>query len=794
MTSAMKGMMTRSKSYPCGFRCPKALARKILRASSDVQAPLVAVGLGAECIKRDGIVSSQAVGSFTALRLSWMALGQADKSGPWLYWLGLRTGVLKGRWAKYDRSPEDPVDRPFGVRTKYRRQGDKDTFHDLLRGFYSGIDASGLLDFQQLEGLAQLIQGADYGYLSADDLVKILGLMRTRLMDTHQQSSQHMYQLTMAVSHVLDAMADTKVTDLNREKLHEPLSSYLNGLRKSSYPFLVYQAAYAYQALLCIPDDETTWQAAMRRTGKVIEGISGLVSAVKGLDLIKFFEGLEDIQKGVSGVSNVVEVVISAYNGATSLVTGGQGLMDSLKNEFSFAQKRDWYSALRGADALIRDGELATFKELVCEAPCRYNPAFQWGVCQRLGEMAANPKWDAVTRRNAIAFLGEIYWNDEVWGKQASVKQWILNILMQLSSSSGGSFQLHSTVAETLLRELEASDDIQKRVLYQTCWKSGPVAYPLKVTLPELASPTLLDRVQNRPDIEGHLRVLRKQRTKQRGNAVYIPPQAKSSLQVANDIRFPLMDKVKEFLESDQKVFLLLGDSGAGKSIFSHELEFSLWQSYKSKTGRIPLHINLPTIDKPEIDMIAKQLKRDEFTEPQIREMKHHRKFVLICDGYDESQQTHNLYMSNRLNQPGEWDAQMVISCRTEYLGSDYRDRFQPENRNQQLDSPSFQEAVITPLSMDQIEAYIKQYVAINQPLWREKDYEQALDLIPSLKDLVKNPFLMALSLDVLPRMVDPGQHLSSTRITRVALYDHFIEQWNPSWQGSYTSTSTPTV
>jgi hypothetical protein len=260
-------------------------------------------------------------------------------------------------------------------------------------------------------------------------------------MDTHQQSSQHMYQLTMAVSHVLDAMADTKVTDLNREKLHEPLSSYLSGLKKSSDPFLVYQAAYAYQALLCVPDDETAWQAAMRRTGKVVQGVSGLVSAVKGFDLIKFIEGLEDIQKGISGVSNVVDVVQSAYDGVTSLMAGGQGLMDSLKEGLSFERKRDWYSALRGADALIRDGELATFKKLVCEAPCRYDSAFQWGVCQRLGEMAANPKWDTMSRRSAIAFLGEIYRNDEMWGKRPSTKQWILNILMQLSKSSGGSSQ-----------------------------------------------------------------------------------------------------------------------------------------------------------------------------------------------------------------------------------------------------------------------------------------------------------------------------------------------------------------
>jgi hypothetical protein len=319
---------------------------------------------------------------------------------------------------------------------------DKEMFRDLLREFYSGIDASGLLNFQQLEGLAQLIQGADQGHLCADDLVKILELLSARLMDTHQQSSQHMHQLTLAVAHILDAMADAKVTNLDREKLHEPLSSYLSGLKKSSDPFLVYQAAYAYQALLCIPDDEPTWQAAMRRTGKVIEGVSGLVSAAKSLNLTKFIQGLENIQKGISGASKVVGVVRSTYDKVNSLVTGGQGFMNSLKEGLSFERKRDWYSALRGADALIRDGELATFKRLVCEAPCQSDPAFQWGVCQRLGEIAANPMWDAMTRQSAIAFLGEIYGNDVIWGQRASVKQWILNILMQLSSpSSGGASQ-----------------------------------------------------------------------------------------------------------------------------------------------------------------------------------------------------------------------------------------------------------------------------------------------------------------------------------------------------------------
>jgi hypothetical protein len=210
---------------------------------------------------------------------------------------------------------------------------------------------------------------------------------------------------------------------------------------KSSDPFLVYQAAYAYQALLCVPDNETTWQAAMRRTGKVIQGVAGLVSAVKGLDLDKFMEGLSNIQQGVEGVIKVIDVVKDAYQGVATLAKSGQGFVECLKEGLSFERRREWYAALRGADTLIRDGELATFKKLVCGAPCRYDPAFQWGVCQRLGEMAANPMWDAVVRRGAIAFLGEMYRDDHMWGNQSNVKQWIINILMQLASatSSGNS-------------------------------------------------------------------------------------------------------------------------------------------------------------------------------------------------------------------------------------------------------------------------------------------------------------------------------------------------------------------
>src|SRR5690606_5162212 len=124
--------------------------------------------------------------------------------------------------------------------------------------------------------------------------------------------------------------------------------------------------------------------------------------------------------------SEVAHVIVTAFNGVRSLTESGQGFLDGIKERFSFTRKCAWYSALRGADTLIQEGEFAAFKQLVCEAPCRTDPAFQWGVCQRLGEVASNPKWDAHTRRSAVSFLIELYRNHEYWDLKASIKEWIL--------------------------------------------------------------------------------------------------------------------------------------------------------------------------------------------------------------------------------------------------------------------------------------------------------------------------------------------------------------------------------
>ncbi|KAG0269409.1 hypothetical protein BGZ95_002094, partial [Linnemannia exigua] len=115
---------------------------------------------------------------------------------------------------------------------------DRKTHRKLLSCAIAGFDQAALLDVNHLQGVVQLVQSAPFGSLLPDDLVKILRIFRLRLQDTHQQVSAHPLHLALAVSRVLDVMADHGVKDVSRVEDHEPLSGILSGLKGSSDPYL----------------------------------------------------------------------------------------------------------------------------------------------------------------------------------------------------------------------------------------------------------------------------------------------------------------------------------------------------------------------------------------------------------------------------------------------------------------------------------------------------------------------------------------------------------------------------
>ncbi|KAF9272700.1 hypothetical protein BGZ88_004494, partial [Linnemannia elongata] len=275
-------------------------------------------------------------------------------------------------------------------------------------------------------------------------------------------------------------------------------------------------------------------------------------------------------------------------------------------------------------------------------------------------------------------------------------------------------------------------------------------SYPLRSDLPLPESSPILAKVQDTSYMEYELHNLRMQRLKDAKLSIYISPMAKASLKAQDNEVFPLMDRVQEFLASDRQVMLILGDSGAA-------------------------------LERPAKDLMNEQLKEHGFSEEQIQGLKQHRQFIVICDGYDESQLKVNIHNSNNFNTSGQWNVKLVISCRSQYLGQDYRDRFVPSGRGHYNHSgiDLLQEAVIAPFSIKQIRHYVEQYVPLKPRTWSTEDYMDKMMTIPNFMDLVKNPFLLSLALEALPGVIEGKQDLSTIRITRAQLYDTFMGHWS---------------
>ncbi len=253
---------------------------------------------------------------------------------------------------------------------------------------------------------------------------------------------------------------------------------------------------------------------------------------------------------------------------------------------------------------------------------------------------------------------------------------------------------------------------------------------------------------------------------------LYVEPRCRASMN-GESKTFELLPQVQAFLK-DKKVILLTGDSGAGKTTFNRRLEKHLWD-HKKEDDAIPLFISLPSIDKPEHDLITKVLKKRGLSEFQIQKLKKE-KFVFILDGYDEIRQTQNLYVSNSINKPDGWQGRMVISCRSEYLGQDYQSRFQSNPIEKDKDT-AFQEVVVLPFSKEESDHYLEKYVTHTSTGWTVQAYQEAFSQQSNLKDLISNPFLLRVVLEALPYVEKKGGAGSAIQL-RLDLYDQFVRSW----------------
>src|SRR5437016_5777328 len=125
---------------------------------------------------------------------------------------------------------------------------------------------------------------------------------------------------------------------------------------------------------------------------------------------------------------------------------------------------------------------------------------------------------------------------------------------------------------------------------------------------------------------------------------LYIPPEVSNFVGAEKSEDAAKM--VKQWLEKrDSRCLLLLGDSGAGKTLFGQWLALNMIQAHQDD-GRLPLFSPLLSQENPEKDLIDRYLKiycgLKKFEREQIK----HQPLLLILDGFDEMKSKTNLYQS----------------------------------------------------------------------------------------------------------------------------------------------------
>ncbi|GAM51888.1 hypothetical protein EBME_0351 [bacterium endosymbiont of Mortierella elongata FMR23-6] len=253
------------------------------------------------------------------------------------------------------------------------------------------------------------------------------------------------------------------------------------------------------------------------------------------------------------------------------------------------------------------------------------------------------------------------------------------------------------------------------------------------------------------------------------GLTLYIPSEGQETAD--SKITFTLIDKVREFLSSKKKVLLLLGEAGSGKSTFNRDLTRTLWVEYQqSPAAPIPIFIALAEHTPSCKDLIESYLLEQKFSPEEIAVLRKEKRLVFILDGFDEiKDRMQAFYTQNKLD---HWNnAQVIISSRPEYLGHGYRSQFQKRGQTSAL-----QEYWISPISGDWMAAYIKNYIQhAERAEWSFERYQAALDSWPALKESIRRPFLLKMTLELLPSLTESK---STAPITRIALYDEFISRW----------------
>ena len=704
--------------------------------------------------------------------LAWLLSMEKDKdSQHYQNWLSLAMDILN-LFAKQPVKQRPEIEEVLAL----AEIDDEELSNNLLEVFITPIKNGTLIKPSILNGLADVINHVNPALINTDDFIQIFRVLNERLQITHGQgSAKKLEHLIRALSRLMTAMVDAGIKGLARKQEHQPLYDCLRGFRSHQNRRIAFDTDLCLQALARLPNDESNLGSFLRRAYHVTKGASHLASAVLNISPNELFEVLAEFRKA----ANV---------------------------QLTF--KNHWYEDFRYAQFLIRWNHFVAFEEFLKGKEFKQVEDLYFGILYILKEVVET-HYDDDARLKALEFLKSLFNNDDLV-KFESVRQEIINVLVDFIRQGDPQIaQVARSHIKSLLNSAHTTDEalIQSvlpdltSIISKSHKAQKPVRNSLLVAIQDPTNATLADKLASLDrlftqgmeldlpkTVEKKCQLLRERFLSDQDIkdelATYIPIQA--AYKVTDKETFDMETKAREFIRSPMRQLLLIGNAGGGKSTFNRYLLTQLWTEYQSG-GIIPIFVSLPVTTDPIHCLMKEALTEAGFTAKEIDFLKDNRELVVVLDGYDEVTHngvglTTNLYATNKLS---EWkNISVLLSCRTQYTTAhkNYTTFFVP-TAGAKVQNNLFQEVTVVPFSESQIKAYIAKYLELHKDAaWSSPgEWLSQIDSIPGMQELIETPFLLMLTMEVLPEIAKKYRELEGpkrVKMMQADLYDAFMENW----------------
>ncbi len=595
----------------------------------------------------------------------------------------------------------------------------------LLEAFVEKIEGTEEINIDILDAIRVTLVNARVGSLDPKILKNLIEtvLYRTRTSYDRDRSNSKVTVALSIISDILDVISDSKVIRVKSINTSDPSYASLDFFCKSSDILTSSLAAYAKEALMRIPSQESKVDRLLTVNGSIENEWASLIRKIP--------------------VDNTVEM--EEFHGFL-----GQKIDES----FLFRSTR--YIRF----LFLRKEYLKLIKELGSFSDCHHaeevtNMLF---VLRQVVLTASVEKVKGLAVEQMVRF----FLNSSICGGNKTLKRKILQELVVCAENA----KAHRLVIKAL-RELEG--EVQK---LEDTDKLGSIFFatvdfsmikPDVNGADEQQSILLIEEAKKmcQSSIPARIEEAKNRRLSdpifRNGIASFMPLFAK----VGQSIRtIDLDEAIAQFVATDQKAFIIRGEAGVGKTTQLRHLEdlyWNRWNPESSPSSPIPLCINMSVSNKSLDEAIRDELLDRGFKTEEIPTLKFNHNFLFLLDDCGPSIKVGVL---------DSWrGSKAIIAFSSKHVSASSSD-IQTE-------------ATILPFSRNQIEELVGKFFQSQSLPGTAIEYTILKESIPNLEGLLQNQLLLRATVEVLSAFVDKDESdRRAVQLLLVDILDSFTRNW----------------